>query len=73
MIFTYGRYGAENNVLITDLFLDDYVAGEADNGHYIDFFELNANAAPVPEPFTMTLITTALVGLAGWGRRKYKL
>jgi len=58
-------------------FANEYIVGFEDlnlPGGDIDYqdFVLRAKVSPVPEPTTMLLLGTGLIGLAGWGRKKFK-
>jgi hypothetical protein len=58
-------------VLDYQTYATGYVRIDDGNGGW-DVFELNVDIEPVPEPATMLLLGSGLVGLAGFRRKKFK-
>jgi hypothetical protein len=64
-----GEYLSDGRFLAVAIAPDVYNWHE--NDFSIEWANLTAKANPVPEPATMLLLGTGLVGLAGFGRKKF--
>ena len=58
------------NASSTELFSISSTIDETDDGPEIYFLDAGFTATPIPEPATMLLLGSGLIGLAGFGRKK---
>lgn len=49
-----------------------HIAGFTNYGQTTSAFFADGTTTPVPEPGTMLLLGSGLIGLAGWGRKKFR-
>jgi hypothetical protein len=63
--------GVSGNSWTIGFKLDDNTWGD-DETLRVDFSTLSGNYNPVPEPVSMLLFGTGLIGIGGYARRRFK-